>query len=125
MSYYFHAPTVSFHVDDAPVPDGSILISDALHASLMQSQSAGGRIAADASGMPIAVMPTDAEIAAGAAAKARNARNAALARSDWADLPNARLTDAQRAAWATYRADLFDWPAQPGWPDLALPTPPA
>lgn len=52
----------------------------------------------------------------------RAERDRLLAASDWTDLPSARLTDAQRAAWRAYRAALFDLPettqdpAAPIWP---------
>jgi len=49
-------------------------------------------------------------------------RDALLAASDWVMLPDAPLTDAQRAAWREYRQALRDLPAGP---DPVWPTPPA
>lgn len=58
------------------------------------------------------------------AAAARASRNALLAASDWTQMPDAPLSAPQRAAWATYRQALRDWPDAPGWPDASLPTSP-
>lgn len=43
-------------------------------------------------------------------------RNQLLADSDWTQLPNGPLSDAQRTAWATYRQALRDVSSQPGYP---------
>jgi len=46
----------------------------------------------------------------------KNWRNAALAQSDWTQLPDAPV---DKAAWATYRQALRDLPAQGGIADSA------
>lgn len=51
-----------------------------------------------------------AEIAAAVLAGLRERRNALLTACDWTQLPDAPLTDAQRAAWQTYRQALRDLP---------------
>ena len=38
----------------------------------------------------------------------RGVRNALLSESDWTQLPDSPLTEAQRAEWATYRQALRD-----------------
>jgi hypothetical protein len=55
------------------------------------------------------------------AAALRLERDALLAASDWVMLPDAPLTDTQRAAWREYRQALRDLPATP---DAGWPTPP-
>jgi hypothetical protein len=61
--------------------------------------------------LPVAVEALDL---AQAMAMVRAERDARLAASDWTDLPRARLTEDQRAAWTAYRDALFDLPdAQP------------
>lgn len=57
--------------------------------------------------------------------QAREDRNARLAACDWTVLPDAPLTDAQRAAWTAYRTALRDVTDQTGFPDsIAWPTEP-
>jgi len=55
----------------------------------------------------------------------RQIRDNLLAASDWTQMPDAPLTDEQRAAWATYRQALRDAPATwtPG-PEWDAPDPP-
>ena len=61
-----------------------------------------------------------------ATANMRHRRDAMLTASDWTQLPDAPLTEEQRAAWATYRQALRDAPATwtPG-PEWDAPDPPA
>ena len=55
----------------------------------------------------------------------RGKRNTLLASSDWTQLPNGPLTSEQQIAWATYRQQLRDVTAQPGYPtNVVWPTPP-
>lgn len=42
---------------------------------------------------------------------ARYKRDRALIESDWTQLPNSKLTDAQKTEWETYRQALRDYPA--------------
>ena len=52
----------------------------------------------------------------------RMRRNAALAASDWTQVADAPV---DAAAWKTYRQALRDLPADPLWPFVELPDPPA
>lgn len=52
-------------------------------------------------------------------------RDETLRASDWTQVPDAPLTDEERAVWATYRQALRDLPQQPGWPAIDWPFPPA
>jgi hypothetical protein len=72
---------------------------------------------------------TDAEIAeynAGTAARdaeyegySRGIRNKLLTDSDWTQIADAPLTDAEKASWQTYRTSLRDLPDHANWPKLA------
>ena len=53
---------------------------------------------------------------------ARRYRNTLLARCDWTQLPDASC---DRQAWADYRQLLRDMPADPNWPNVEVPDPPA
>ena len=61
--------------------------------------------------------------ASGETSMARVARNLRLTQSDWTQLGDVALTDAQIAEWATYRQALrdLDWRNEP----IAWPAPPA
>lgn len=48
--------------------------------------------------------------------KVKNERNLLLYRCDWTQLADSPLTDAERAAWASYRQTLRDLPQQAGFP---------
>lgn len=56
----------------------------------------------------------------------RMERRSRLEASDWTQIPDAPLTEAQRRAWAAYRAALRDLPAttndpaNPDWPDAPI-----
>jgi hypothetical protein len=53
-------------------------------------------------------------------------RDQLLKTSDWTQLPDAPLSDTKKAAWATYRQELRDFPST--WtpsPTADLPNPPA
>lgn len=123
MSYFFRAADASFHFDDAPVPADSVPISNEVHAALMAAHAAGKQIAADADGQPIAIDPPPLSPER-VARLARQVRGEALARSDWRVMPDSPLSTEQRAAWVAYRQALRDWPEQPGWPGIPVPTPP-
>ena len=62
----------------------------------------------------------------GKAATARLTRDQKLAASDWTQIPNNALTDAQKAEWATYRQSLRDISSASGFPDsITWPTEPS
>ena len=48
---------------------------------------------------------------------ALNKRNARLQKSDWTQLPDVDLSQAEVSAWATYRQALRNITEQPGYPD--------
>lgn len=53
---------------------------------------------------------------------ARKMRNGRLSDSDWTQLPDAPITNAD--AWKAYRQMLRDLPDNPDWPNMEWPTPP-
>lgn len=55
----------------------------------------------------------------------RAQRSAAIAASDWTQLPDTALPAAQRIAWASYRQALRDLPQQSGFPHVAFPVAPS
>lgn len=58
--------------------------------------------------------------------QARIERNNLLAQSDWTQLPDTPLSEAQKTAWSNYRQALRDLPEQPGFPiTIAWPDAPA
>ena len=52
----------------------------------------------------------------GESASVRADRNRRLAECDWTQLSDCPLSDADKAAWATYRGELRDVPEQSGFP---------
>jgi len=50
-----------------------------------------------------------------------NYRNDLLLASDWTQGVDAPLSDAEKAAYATYRQELRDLPAQEGFPYVDIP----
>ncbi|RQO63108.1 hypothetical protein DBR47_00610 [Paucibacter sp. KBW04] len=59
------------------------------------------------------------------ALRVRAQRSAAIAASDWTQLPDNALTAAQKSAWANYRQALRDLPQQSGFPHVAFPAAPS
>jgi len=58
----------------------------------------------------------------------REARNKLLAESDWTQMPDSPLTDAQKTSWVTYRQSLRDLSDHENWPfllDTDWPTKPS
>lgn len=59
------------------------------------------------------------------AAAVRADRNTRLADCDWTQLSDCPLSDADKAAWATYRSELRNVPEQSGFPwDVTWPSQP-
>lgn len=46
----------------------------------------------------------------------RSDRDQAIAQTDWTQMADVSLTTEQKAAWASYRQELRDLPAQTGFP---------
>lgn len=97
------------------IPADAVEITDAEHAALINGQSQGKRIVADAAGRPMLQdppAPTTAELAV----QVRADRDRRLTESDWIVTKSAESGVATPAAWATYRQALRDVPAQAGFP---------
>ena len=62
-------------------------------------------------GVHAVILDTEAEAEEKAFKALRSQRDALLAQSDWTQLQDSPLTDAQRQSWATYRQSLRDLPA--------------
>tara|TARA_R110002012_G_C11443487_1_gene590895 strand:+ start:573 stop:791 length:219 start_codon:yes stop_codon:yes gene_type:complete len=61
---------------------------------------------------------TDISAADFNAEERRETRNSLLAESDWTQMPDSPLTDAQKASWAIYRQSLRDLSDHENWPFL-------
>lgn len=125
MTIYYSATERGFYdaALHASIPDDAIAITAEDHAALLSAQEAGKLIAADDQGRPIAIDPpapdTDQLLR-----QLRARRDWLLRDSDFAVLPDAPFTEAERDGWRTYRQILRDLPetyaADPAsviWPD--------
>lgn len=66
-----------------------------------------------------------AKVDADGAARIRAERNKKLTECDWTQLGDCPLSDADKAAWSTYRQELRDIPGQSGFPwDISWPNTP-
>jgi hypothetical protein len=88
-------------------PEGSVLIPEGLNPF---------RLSWD--GETLSEAPTDALEAERAAAN-REYRNQLLSSTDWTQLPDAPLTDEQKAAYGAYRQALRDLPNHVNFPNLS------
>jgi hypothetical protein len=61
-------------------------------------------------GLHTVITDTQEEIEQKAFASLRSQRNKLLRESDWTQMPDSPLTDAQKQAWAIYRQSLRDLP---------------
>jgi hypothetical protein len=106
------------------IPADAVEITDEQHAALLEGQSSGKCITADAKGFPVLTdppAPTDDELAAAVRAE----RDAKLAACDWTMLADVDLTTAELAAWKAYRQALRDVTDQTGFPgDVTWPVSP-
>jgi len=89
-----------------------------------QGEAVAGLLAGDPdpeTGVPVLTGP----VVTLSSAQARLERNTRISATDWTQLPDAPLTDAERAAWAAYRQALRDVPDQDGFPGaIAWPVEP-
>lgn len=126
MQRTYSASTGGFYLEgiNETIPDDAVAVTEAEFAALMAAQAKGQEIRPDANGKPVAaahVATTDELLAA-----LREKRDRLLAASDFTQLSDSPMTDAERTAWAAYRAALRDlpetyaadpasaqWPAQP------------
>lgn len=106
---------------DCLIPKDAVPVSDAEYGKLLVGQGEGKAIIVK-NGRPVAVEASEALVdhdAALAALKA--ARDRKLTASDWTQLPDAPVTDEQKAEAVTYRQQLRDWnatealPVAPEW----------
>ena len=59
------------------------------------------------------------------ASSVREQRNELLSKSDWTQISDSSLTEAEKTAWQTYRQALRDLPSADGFPfDVTFPTKP-
>jgi hypothetical protein len=122
----FHSgSTRSFYRSDVhgnAIPADAVEVSEERYAELMHGQASGQEIVPGPDG-PMAQTPAPQRVTE---ASLRSKRDALLAASDWTQLPDDALSDAQRAAWRAYRQALRDLPGHPGWPGaITWPAPPA
>lgn len=97
------------------IPSDAVEITAAEHSDLLEGQSQGKLIQADAKGKPVLAdppAPTDDELAAAIRAE----RNAKIAACDWTVLADAPLTTTEKTNWKTYRQALRDVTTQPTFP---------
>lgn len=111
MTIFYSASRAGFF-DDAihdVVPEDAVAISAENYRLLMAAQTNGMLIVGGAAGAPIAIarpgLTTEEELQA-----LRAERNRLLTASDYTQMPDAPLTDAQRETWRIYRQALRDLP---------------
>ncbi|HEF5152719.1 phage tail assembly chaperone [Burkholderia multivorans] len=135
-SYDSNNSIVAFYdAIDSPAPDGVavVAISDEKWLMLLNAQSLGKRLVIDDAGNPVALEPMPPSRDQRARAK-RSQRDAALQATDWLVSRHqdekligdgTTLTAEQFAALLKYRQSLRESSELPGWPNVALPAPPA
>ena len=111
MQRSYSATTGGFYLEgiDKTIPTDAVAVTEAEFADLMAAQAEGLEIRPDANGKPVAaahVATTDELLAA-----LRKKRDRLLAASDFTQLSDSPLTDAERTAWAAYRETLRNLPA--------------
>jgi len=115
------------------IPADAVQITDDLYESLLAAQSLGQQIGADDDGYPVVVPITPEMHEAERSMDARARRDACIASAMWIVERHrgqeqlglkTSITAEQYTALLTYQQSLRDWPAQPGWPDIDLPTEP-
>lgn len=114
------------------IPDGAVEITEKEYEALKAGQSAGQIITANDKGEPILENhpPLSKEQVE---SSARAARDEAIASSMWIAERHrsevsigaeSTITEQQYIQLLTYHQSLRDWPAQPGWPEIDMPTEP-
>lgn len=107
------APLVEMDNPDCMLPVDAVEISDDDHMALLQAQSEGKVIKADADGKPVAAdtePPTNEQLATAVRAE----RDRLLTDSDWTQKRDVVLPN--DAEWVAYRQALRDVPEQSGFP---------
>ncbi len=89
------------------IPKDAVEVTPEDHAALMEAQADGDRILVGEGGAPVAgvYVPSNEEILA----QLRARRDRDLVGSDWTQISDNSLSDAQRQAWAVYRQALRDY----------------
>jgi hypothetical protein len=125
MTIFYSVSTNGFYDStiNKDIPKDSVEITTQQHQELLNSQSKGKIIQADANGNPTTVdrpTPTIEQLIV----IAKEKRNELLQKSDWIELPNSPLNDAKKQKWSIYRQALRDLPAQAGFPNVDFPISP-
>ena len=94
--------------------ESAVEVEDAVWEELIEQCSHGKVLQPDENGYPVAVehVRSDDELAK----EIRVKRNILLSQSDWTQLQDARLTDAEKTSWQVYRQALRDIPQQQAFP---------
>lgn len=102
------------HGDNIPADAVEITLEE--HAALLNAQSQGKRIQADADGRPVAAdhVPSTETLTA----FARSQRDERLAACDWTQCRD--VPDTVAAAWQPYRQELRDLTKQAGFPESII-----
>lgn len=124
MTIHYSKTTGWFYDSDihAVLPEDAIEISADTHARLMEAQSSGQIIAADADGFPVATDPPapGAEVLA---AQVRARRDALIAATDYLVMPDYPISAKALKDVKVYRQALRDITAQAGFPqEVVWPT---
>lgn len=98
--------------------DDCVEVLDEEWVALLEKQATGKIIKPDDNGYPIVMQytPSDGELAR----EMRNKRDSLLAKSDWTQLQDARLSPDEKTAWQTYRQALRDVPQQLNFPQEVI-----
>lgn len=111
MTIFYSASREGFFDDifHDVLPSDAVAISAERHRQLLADQTEGMLIVGGEDGLPIAVarpgLTPEEELEA-----LRLERNRLLTASDYTQMPDAPMTDAQREAWRVYRQALRDLP---------------
>lgn len=117
MSIYFSAKTGGFYKTSIHkvFPEDIVSISEETYNQLLQGQSCGKQIAADASGAPILVDKKDSLLTWN---QIRMIRDSLISETDWSQLSD--ISEVTKAKWAAYRQALRDIPQKFTSPDLVI-----
>lgn len=119
MKRFYAASTNGFYRDDfhpsEKIPVDAVEISEARFTELMDGQATGTKVIGNDEGFPLLLdpaLPSAEELGT----EARTQRDRLLTQCDWTQLPDAALSDEEKAAWTAYRQALRDITAQPLFP---------
>lgn len=119
MKRFYAASTKGFYQDDLhspeKIPADAVEIGEAEFTDLMDGQATGTKVIGNDEGFPVLLdpaLPSTEELGS----KARAQRDRLLTQYDWTQLPDAALSDEEKAAWTAYRQALRDITAQSLFP---------